>query len=93
MSSSARTKDAGYRTAAPSRPGSKHEPVDRAAALEWAKANGVRATPSDTFQHRLNSRRAELGLRWSPDLGQADKLGSPFWKDEPDDGQAEAVFG
>ncbi len=62
MSSSARTKDASYRTVAPARSGSKHEPIDRAAALEWAKANGVKPTPSDTFQHRLNSRRAELGL-------------------------------
>ena len=62
MSSSARTKDASYRTISPSRSGSKHEPIDRAAALEWAKANGVKPTPSDTFQHRLNSRRAELGL-------------------------------
>ncbi len=62
MSSSARTKDASCRTAASSRSGSKHAPIDRATALEWAKVNGVKPTPSDTFQHRLNSRRAELGL-------------------------------
>ena len=61
-SPSARAKDASYRPVAPSRSGSKHEPIDRAAALEWAKANGVKPTPSDTFQHRLNSKRAELGL-------------------------------
>ena len=62
MSSSARTKDASFRSVAPSRSASKHEPIDRAAALEWAKANGVKPAPSDNFQQRLNSRRAELGL-------------------------------
>ena len=40
-------------------------------------------------------RRVEVltGLRWSPDFGQVDKLGSPSWKDGPDGGQAEALFG
>ncbi len=54
MSSSARTKGADHRSVAPSRPGSRHEPIDRAAALDWAKANDVKATPRDTFQHRPN---------------------------------------
>ncbi|MBE7181667.1 MAG: hypothetical protein INR71_10760 [Terriglobus roseus] len=41
---------------------SKAEPIDHAAAVDWAKANGVRAAPSETFQARLNTRRAQLGL-------------------------------
>jgi transposase len=31
--------------------------------------------------------------RWSLFPGQFDKIGSPRWKDEPDDGNAEAIFG
>jgi hypothetical protein len=34
-----------------------------------------------------------VGERWSVFPGQFDKLGSPRWKDEPDDGKAEALFG
>jgi hypothetical protein len=33
------------------------------------------------------------GMRWSPDFGQVDKLGSPARRMDPDDGQAEAVYG
>jgi hypothetical protein len=32
-------------------------------------------------------------LSWSRNLGQELKLGSPWLEDEPDDGQAEAIFG
>src|SRR5215213_3953254 len=32
-------------------------------------------------------------MRWSPDFGQVDKLGSPARRMDPDDGQAEAVHG
>ena len=32
-------------------------------------------------------------LRWTRNLGQVLKLGSPWLEDGPDDGQAEAVFG
>jgi hypothetical protein len=32
-------------------------------------------------------------VRWSRNLGQVLKLGLPWLEDEPDDGQAEAVFG
>ncbi|WP_369126542.1 hypothetical protein [Dankookia rubra] len=31
-------------------------------------------------------------VRWSPDFGQAGKLGSPVRRTDPDDGQADAVF-
>src|SRR3982751_2684179 len=34
-----------------------------------------------------------LAMRWSPDFGQVDKLGSPARRTDPDDGQADAVFG
>jgi hypothetical protein len=37
--------------------------------------------------------RSQTNQRWSPFPGQFDKLGSPRWKDEPDDGKAEALFG
>ena len=33
------------------------------------------------------------GLRWSLDFGQADRLGLPVRRTDPDDGQADAVFG
>ena len=32
------------------------------------------------------------GLRWSPKIGQVVKLGSPFEKDEPDDGETATVW-
>jgi hypothetical protein len=32
-------------------------------------------------------------LRWSPDLGQVVKLGSPVRRTDSNDGQADAVFG
>ena len=36
---------------------------------------------------------AERGKRWSPDFGQVGKLGLPARRTDPDDGQADAVFG
>jgi hypothetical protein len=37
--------------------------------------------------------RRQQRLRWSPDLGQAVKLGLPMRRTDPDDGEADAVFG
>src|SRR5919112_16118 len=43
--------------------------------------------------HRVLNRAAWSGLRWSPEFGQAGKLSSPVRRTDPDDGQADAVFG
>jgi len=54
------------------------------------------------FEHlRLNgflidddpARLAVAAVRWPPDLGQVVKLGSPARRMDPDDGQADAIFG
>jgi transposase len=66
-----------------------------AAAPGWLRA----VAPAD--RHERYGRRVEgarLPVRWSPDFGQADRLGSPVRsspvrRTDPDGGQAEAVHG
>jgi putative transposase len=47
----------------------------------------------DWFSRRVLAWRLSITLRWSPDLGQEAKLGSPVRRMAPDDGQADAIFG
>src|SRR5215213_2529715 len=50
--------------------------------------------PSETSIPPPPRRRARRRMvRWSPDFGQADKLGSPARRTDPDDGQTDAVLG
>jgi hypothetical protein len=48
---------------------------------------------SETLLEKGEHACVDLALRWSQDLGQVVKLGSPARRMDPDDGQADAVFG
>ena len=60
---------------------------DNDGLLLWAEHGGARHLRSHGGVSREGS------LRWSLDFGQAVKLGLPARRTDPDDGQADAVFG
>ena len=72
-------------------PRSRTNPQFNADTLPGALAEAGIAYRHLTTLGGLRHRTKEV--RWTRNLGQVLKLGSPWLEDGPDDGQAEAVFG
>jgi len=67
--------------------------AELAALKEWVSPVFGRAESRRTASAFLDGLLSGVErMRWSPSGGQLAKLGSPIRKDEPDDGETEAVF-
>ncbi|MBC4019345.1 transposase [Siccirubricoccus deserti] len=69
--------------------GLKVDQARRLKDLERENARLKRAVAELTLDKQI----LKEAVRWSPDFGQVGKLGSPVRRTDPDDGQADAVFG